>query len=94
MESLTGGSASFCTLARQHDDTHCVIKVIRPNEPNVTAEIPRLRAANGQGCAAMLTSDADLGFVILEHLGRTIARSNLVTPKQLSQITSALKLCW
>ena len=94
VESLTGGSESFCALVRQRDDTHRVIKVIMPNDPDVTAEIPGLRAANGRGYAAMLASDADLGFVILEHLGRPIAQSNLATPQQLSQITAALKLSW
>ena len=53
VRTLNGGSESYLAVVKTSDGLDRVLKVLLPNNMDVTAEIAGLKAANGLGYASL-----------------------------------------
>ena len=71
-----------------------VLKVLMPNDMDVTAEIAGLKAARGHGYASLVAVDEDNRLIVLEQLGKPLAQSAHSPLTQIQIITKALMKSW
>jgi streptomycin 6-kinase len=90
---LPGGSASYLVRVVRADGTDAVLKVAFPEEDSA-GHAASLRAADGRGHVRVLAADPELGALLLERLGPSLASSGLGVDQQLDVTAATLLRAW
>lgn len=71
------------------------MKVVLPSNPNAARhEITALRLADGEGCAALLRDDPELGALLLERLGTSLFKLGLPVAQRLEILCDTVTRMW
>lgn len=87
---------AFVAEAALADGTPAVLKLMIPPRTidHARFEIIALRLANGEGCVRLLRADAARGALLLERLGRPMARLGLPIARRHEILCAAAELLW
>ena len=90
------GTEAYVAKAVCRDGTPAVLKLLVPRDDHGPArrEITVLRLANGEGCARLLRSDEPRDALLLERLGRSMARLGLPVRKRQEILCDAARQIW
>jgi streptomycin 6-kinase len=97
-EPMPGASAAFLASVVLSDGTQAVLKIFLPDGATGAAsfhqELGALHAGGGDPYVDVLRSDADVGAVLLERLGRSLDSLKLPVLEQLDVIARTLPRGW
>jgi len=74
---FSGGTEAYVAQATLADGTPAVLKLLLPQDGDLSQEVTALRLTNGKGCVRLLRDDETLGALLLERLGRSLHELSL-----------------
>jgi streptomycin 6-kinase len=93
--SFPGATEAYVAEAVTADGQEVVVKVLLPSNPNAARhEITALRLADGEGCAALLRDDPELGALLLERLGPPLFKLGLPVRQRLEILCGTVTRMW
>jgi streptomycin 6-kinase len=91
---LSGATEAYVAEATTADG-QAVVKLLLPSNPNAARhEITALRLADGEGCAALLRDDPELGALLLERLGWSLFEFGLPIAQRLEILCDTVTRMW
>jgi streptomycin 6-kinase len=94
-EPFWGATEAYVAQAATVDGQAVVLKVVLPSNPNAARhEITALRLADGDGCAALLGDDPEVGALLLERLGTPLFKLGLPVAQRLEILCDTVTQMW
>jgi len=94
-EPFADGTEAFVAPVTRGDGTPAVLKVVVPRDADaVRHEATVLRLAGGDGCARLLDADPDVGALLLERLGPSMADLDPPYPEGLDALGDLARRVW
>jgi len=89
------GTEAFVVAVTRADGTPAVLKLVVPRDAEAARnEAAVLRLAGGDGCARLLEADLDVGALLLERLGRSMADVGLPYAERLDALGDLARQVW
>lgn len=92
---LAGGSEAYVAEATTSDGQPVVLKLLFPRSRDAAHhEITALRLADGDGCAALLRGDPEVGAMLLERLGPSLFELGAPIARRLEILCDTVARVW